>query len=280
MQNINLNHFSLPAMNSQLDIVLWGAETSFSQTAIQEAANRVQKLERIISRYDPNAELFQLNKTAHQHPVKMSMQLFEAIQYGVKYYQNTNGYFDIFNGSLFHSWKTGDTENVKTTGNGEPRVSIDEENRTIQFLQSNVSLDFGGIGKGMALQAIDAVFSSNSIEHAFVSFGGSSILTRGHHPHGLFWPFTLTGYPDRIWELNNAFLSVSKSIPTTKTGMAAHLLNPKTGEPVLKHKTAVVQALNPIDAEVLSTTLLIASEEEHSTILQNFNNIDYQFFNH
>ena len=277
-KNIQLNYHSVRAMNSQLDMVFWGIDKTISQTLIQTIAELVQQLENTISRYSFHSELYRLNKNAFEKPMIMSTELFQAVQMGVHYYQKTKGYFDVFNGTLFHEWKKGSPEMAVPVRVDGDRVTILEEAKTMRFLQPNVSIDFGGIGKGLALKAIDVLLTSYFIEHALISFGGSSILSRGHHPHGDYWPFTLSHSTEQVWKLNNSFLSVSQCNSTINGNKTPHLVDPKTGETIKDQNTAVVLAANPVDAEVLSTTLLIAPVKEHASILQNFKNIDYQIF--
>ena len=56
-----------------------------------------------------------------------------------------------------------------------------------------------------------------------------------------------------------------------KFGNKGHILNPLTGEFQTDSKTVSVAAASPMDAEILSTALFIASENDKSEILSRFN---------
>ena len=55
-----------------------------------------------------------------------------------------------------------------------------------------------------------------------------------------------------------------------KFGTKGHILNPQTGEFQTDSKTVSVTASSPMDAEVLSTALFIATENDKSEILSRF----------
>lgn len=265
-------------MNSQLDMVVWGTAVSNAQLLFQRVGEAVERLEKVLSRYSEQAELWQLNHSAFDKLWPMSPRLYQAVLSGIGYYQQTGGYFDVFNGEAYHRLKKGELPFEPTAPIAQKRVNLNHQQKTIQFLQTGISIDFGGMGKGMALQEVDQLLTEQGIEHAFFSFGGSSILTRGHHPHGAFWPFALASRPEKVWQLNDAFLSVSQTTRSQTTESKQHLIDPKTGAVINEQHTAIVMAANPVDAEVLSTSLLIAPANEHPSILQNLKALEHQIF--
>lgn len=56
-----------------------------------------------------------------------------------------------------------------------------------------------------------------------------------------------------------------------KFGNKGHILNPLTGEFQTASKTVSVAATSPMDAEVLSTALFLATEKDKSEIRSRFN---------
>ena len=56
-----------------------------------------------------------------------------------------------------------------------------------------------------------------------------------------------------------------------KFGNKGHILNPLTGEFQIASETVSIAASSPMDAEVLSTALFIASENDKFEILSRFN---------
>ncbi len=131
-------------------------------------------------------------------------------------------------------------------------------------------LDFGGMAKGWALKVLEKILRRNDVKSAFVDFGGSSILGVGSHPYGDSWkvgvvnPFN--GEVIREVELVDKSMSSSGNTPT----YSGHIRNPLTGEIVDSKALVTVVSNSPLDAEVLSTALMVASEDERKQIQENF----------
>jgi len=261
-------------MNTQLDVVFWGGEHSTYELAFQKIVQELEEIELTISRYNSNSELFKVNQLGFPSGISVGDRLMRAAILAAACYEKTNGYFDISLGTAFHELKNGRNYVFAKNDGFFHRVILDVANQTLKFLKPDVSLDFGGMGKGMALKAIGAIIDGHCIKNAFISFGGSSILTRGTHPHGDYWPFSLADYPEQVWKLNNDCLSISSAHRKVSDNSINHILNPFNSQSVIPNKTAVVQSQNPIDAEVLSTALIAAPEEEHSNILANFSAVN------
>jgi thiamine biosynthesis lipoprotein len=135
----------------------------------------------------------------------------------------------------------------------------------------------GGIGKGYALENIKRYCSENRITNALINFGDSSVTTIGTHPHGDYWPIGIqhaftSGSSIHTFALRDASLSTSGNTPNNriKFGDTGHILNPLTGKFQNETMTVSVVTTSPIEAEVLSTALFIASDKEKAEILNRF----------
>jgi hypothetical protein len=84
----------------------------------------------------------------------------------------------------------------------------------VPFRNEVVQVDFGGFGKGYALERIRKLLLSHGILNAFISFGESSVLALGNHPHGTGWKAgvnhqMITGNSLFSFDLQNESLSTS-----------------------------------------------------------------------
>jgi FAD:protein FMN transferase len=262
-------HKSFTAMNTRLGFVLWGNDEQVYPSVYHEIENHILSIEKVISRYDSSAELYRVNQNAYYRDMEVSPKLYEAVKLAISYHYLTNGYFNVALGTNYHALKHNKPPIYFPDEKIEDLIVADENKLTIRFCHPSVSIDFGGMGKGLALKTLDKLLENYGISNAFVSFGESSVLTRGHHPHGQWWPFALDkGFGvDKEWKLNNSSVSVSQ---TLRGSQGAHIVDPIGKKIIDKWKLALVQALNPIDAEVLSTTLLCAPPNLHHSILANF----------
>lgn len=259
-------------MNTLLDIVLWGIDQEMADQVAKKVFCRINELQAILDRFNSEAETFQVNQNAFSKNMALSPFLFETVKHGIKYFHKSRGHFNVFAGRVYSSLKERNefTHFPTIIDSPEDIIKQDESNNTIRFLHPSISLDFGGIGKGLALDETSRILDEFGIQNAFISFGGSSILTKGHHPHGSHWPFSFQDQGDEavIWPLRNDAVSVSSAGHGSRK--KPHILNPITGDSPPAH-TAAVQSDSATEAEVLSTALLAAPPEKHHEIAIHFN---------
>lgn len=269
-------HQSIFGMNTAINMILCNENEELCQSVFESTANLVSEYELILSRYNPDAELYRLNTNAYFNPVSVSPLLWNAIRTGIEYYHQSQGYFNISLGNIYQQAKEGKTSKSFATNELIHAIELDEANQTVFFSNENVSLDFGGLGKGMALNEISKIVDSAGISNAFISFGGSSILTRGHHPNGDHWPLSLHSNHEKVWQLRNDAVSISSTHLHPNTGAIAHIVNPYIFRPVKSGKIVFVKAENPTLAEVLSTTLIASPSFLHSKIALAFHEAEYE----
>lgn len=247
-------------MNSRLDVVLWckNQGTSLDSVFLQ-IENIVRELELMLSMYNCNAEIYQLNKSAFEVPIKVSEKLFKVVEKCIDYHNKTRGYFNI-------GYKASGIARLELA----EQLLLDKDELSIEYTSKEVHLDFGGIGKGIALSEIAALLIELDLSNVFISFGGSSIITRGRHPYGDFWPLALEDGRNTSLKLNDSAVSISGFHQQNEKAQT-HIIDPKSGE--LKHRLKLVEVkMNcPIEAEVLSTAILVAPEREHQQIINTFN---------
>jgi thiamine biosynthesis lipoprotein len=268
-----IHHRNAFLMNTILDIVLWGIDQTLADTISASIIKKVKILELTLNRYDKNSETFRVNALAPTENARVSPALMSVIKRSIEAYHATNGFFNAFAGKTYTALK-GDRETSSfhkhTQINPEKALVVDNANQTIHFKDKQISLDFGGIGKGMALDAVGEILDAHSIPHAFISFGGSSILTRGHHPHGKFWPFSFRNehISEDTWQLHDDAASVSSS--GGKTRSSRHICNPVNGKRSADPCTSAVLCKNATDAEVVSTALIAAPTNMQQRITEEY----------
>jgi thiamine biosynthesis lipoprotein ApbE len=266
------------AMNTRLDLLFWGLPQDDSQMAYQEIGRCLENLELLISRYHPKAELYQVNQLAYQKPLVISAALFNILEQCFGFYQKTEGYFDISLGKIYHAYKHHQENTpLHTAAKFSDQVLLNPNNHTVKLATAETELDLGGVGKGLALQEISHILEKYAIQNAFISFGGSSVLTRGRHPHGDYWPFSLSeANSDFQCQLKDDSISVSQSLVTQTN--THHIVNPKTKTIIDAALTVVVKSKNPVFSEVLSTALIAAPPERHTSLAQAFRGTDFWIF--
>jgi thiamine biosynthesis lipoprotein len=238
-------------MGTRFDIVLPTKEKRMAEQTWEKIVLLLNRLDEMLNRFDPQSELSKINAEAHQNPILLTTEMLHILQLCAEYHCKTYGYFDV---SLRDFSK----------------VHIDEKAQTVCFSEK-ISLDLGGFAKGYAMKHLSQIVLNNGFENAFIDFGRSSITAFGHHPYGDCWKVSI-GNPfddDKVpgeFELRNASLSTSGNTPT----YSGHIIDPFSGTYLDERKMVCVVAPNALDAEVLTTTLMIAPDAEKEKIVQNF----------
>ncbi|MBK5720985.1 FAD:protein FMN transferase [Dysgonomonas sp. Marseille-P4677] len=248
-------------MGTRLDALIVNPNKNVSMQCWLDIEAEVSRLSKLFNKFDENSELYTINKQAAHSPLFVSDELWSVFIDCKRYHSMTLGYFDI---SLSNYTK----------------VSLDSVKQTVFFQDEGIQLDLGAFGKGYALERIRNILLLNKINCALINFGNSSVLALGSHPFGDSWPIGIEDpyNPQNtlgVVELKDSTLSTSGNMPShTK-----HILDPHTGVYSEVRKIVSVKASNAVDAEVLSTSLMIAPEDTITAITSSFVVDEYLLFN-
>lgn len=265
-------------MATRFEIALHGSHPAALRAAAEEALDEIDRFEALLSIYRPSSPLSQLNAHAAHRPIQVEPRVFQFLTRARTLSALTHGAFDITAAPLFKAWgfiggsgSTPPLESLATarTCVGWHHVHLDESNRTVQFDRPGVFLDPGAIGKGYALDRATELLREAGVESALFHGGTSTVCALGHPPHDDAWsialPTSTTPSPDsnptnRILRLRDASLSVSavwgKSFESGGR-VFGHVIDPRSGEPVLGSHWAAVITPGATESDALSTALLV-----------------------
>lgn len=278
-------HNSFYAMGTRCHLVLPDMNADEAVAVFAMLRQEVNQVETELSRFIPYSEISQINAKGREEAVAVSDEVFQILQRCEGYGRRTRGAFDITMRPLWQFWKDQEqTENGNEALEsllqkvGMRFVELDCEAHTVRLLNDTIEIDLGGFGKGYALERVDRLLQKFSIDNAFLSFGESSILTRGHHPAGSHWKVGLNDYsfPGRsvyTFELNSGSVSTSSNFFVDDDGGLRkhhHVISPFDGRPLDKRMTASVAAASPETAEILSTASLVLPPEQLAEVALEF----------
>ncbi len=259
------------SMGTRLDVLMPGVEDDKADAVFSNIRDEMERLENILSIYREDSVFSRLNKKAAILPYRVDQEVFSLLYRLLGYNTRTLGYFDVTLG-------TGIEQDPEMTGGtlANRGIILDHGKMEVSFDSEKVKIDSGAFGKGLALNSIKKILRQSQILNAFISFGESSVLTLGHHPYGDHWK---TGIKDLFTPGKNAYVfeTVDGSVSTSGNSPNnegkypdGHIINPRNGEKVRGHQLMCVAGPDPLEAEVLSTALILAEEDEKKTILENF----------
>lgn len=184
--------------------------------------------------------------------------LFEALEAAADGHAATQGLFDI-------------AADVRT-GATWAMVAFDRNARRIAA-QRPLALDFGGLGKGIALDRATAILRAAGVRSALITLGESSIAVLGEHPLGGGWPFAIPHPEDPAielltLELCDQALSISATVgAATRAPERAAITRPHTRTAVAAPLCSVAVEPTGTLAEVISTALIAADQDAAARLL-------------
>ena len=251
-----------------------------AEAAIGRAFAEVERLDRVLSNWRDDSEIAVLNRSAAAGPVTCSPDLFSAVAASLAWAEKTGGAFDPTVEPLVRRLGLRGEEGrlpgavaPPTAGPGPDAigwrlVDIDPSLRRVRFLAAGVGLDFGGIGKGIALDAAAAVLRKAGVGAARLDFGGQ-VLVFGGGPDDGGWRIGLSDprERDRIvgsFVLRDGSIAVSGNAERPAggpDGARSHLLDPRLGAPARFDGSVTIVGRDATSADALSTGLFVMGPE-------------------
>jgi len=249
--------------------------------AVERAFAEVARLEAVLSNWRPDSEVSRLNDAAAAGPVTVSDDLYTAVDAALRWAESTDGAFDPTVEPLVRALGLRGAEGILPGAGAPPAagpampkpvgwrgVRLDPGRRTVGFAAAGMGLDFGGIGKGMALDAAALVLRDGGVEAALLDFAGQ-VLVFGSGPDAGRWRVGIADPEDRagaalVVDLPAGSLSTSgNSERAVGTGgrRVGHILDPHTGRPVAWNGSVTVLADDATAADALSKALFVLGPE-------------------
>lgn len=259
-------------MNSQLDVVLPDTSSKTGSQIHNSFEDELIRLNNIFNLYDECSELSLLNQSAFANETLVSEDLSIVVHRALEGCRNTNGFFNPMLGKVFKSKKSDkeipiELRNLPSLG----EVFISSGNK-VKYLNPSILLDFGGIAKGYTLEKLKEILILNKVKNAFLSFGGSSIMAIGNHPHGKGWKTGIYN-PFNPNELSAECILQDECLTVSgNTNQSGHIVNPFSLQSNKQISTIAVTTEDAVTGEMLSTALFACEMiDRHEIIFKNKN---------
>jgi thiamine biosynthesis lipoprotein len=245
----------------------------------KEAFDAVDDLENRISNWIPDSQISFVNNHAAEKPTFVAPDVLQLISFSKRMYEASGGAFDVTVGPLIALWGfykgqghlPEETELKEALSKvGMDKVHCDPLTNTVFFDKPGMRLDFGGIGKGMALDVAVRILRENGVTAAILHGGSSSVYALGAPPGETGWtvrirnPYNGAEWVDEV-KLSNKSLSTSGSYEKFfEIGghKYCHIFDPRTGKPVEGMLSATSIAPTGIESDALSTAFFVMGQEK------------------
>lgn len=273
----NIYHNSIFSMGTRFNVVFPFCNDEIGERIFTVIKDELNRIENKYSYFNSESFLFRINKSAYLHEFRLDEETYELLIYCRDYHILTKSKFDITLRPMIESLdgNNADGENL-TSKLGFNNIIIDDLHKTIRFENELVKIDFGAFGKGYALERISKILDKHEFKDVFISFGGSSILTKGKHPNGDCWKVSIPDLNNQSEEahsfnLNNGSISISSNYYYSDTGQLRFknsIIDPETYKPLKEKKLSAVYSSSPLEAELLSTGIILLEKDEIKNIIK------------
>jgi thiamine biosynthesis lipoprotein len=248
----------------------------------ESAFREIARLEDVLSSWDPASEVSRLNASAGRGPQPVSIDLARVVEESAALCATTRGAFDPSVGPLLRAWgfytdspdvPAPETIRAAVSHVGCDRVTVQGDPRTIA-LADGAALDFGGIGKGYAVDRALAILRGSGVTRARIDFGSSSLGYLGTVEGG--WPVVIADPRNRDEPLIS-FRIAEGSVSTSgqserffeRDGRRyGHIFDPRAGRPVESRLLSVTVIAPPGSlSDGLSTALFVMGATEGKRVI-------------
>jgi thiamine biosynthesis lipoprotein len=139
------------------------------------------------------------------------------------------------------------------------KIAFDPKNKSVRLPQGG-RLDFGGIGKGYALDSAARVLRAAGVRSAFINFGGQ-VLALTPPRESRAWPVDIAAPDKSRRPVRTLYLHTGSAATSGVSERPAHIRHPESGLPVKSDQSVTVIAKNGASADAWSTALFVSGRK-------------------
>jgi thiamine biosynthesis lipoprotein len=236
-----------------------------------------------MSEWRPDTELSAVNQSAGAKPVKVSADLFDAIDFALKVSEKSDGAFDpTFNAFWgLYDFKKGQEREPSEEEIRErlplinfKNVALDREKKTVFLKKPGMKLGLGGMGQGYGVDRVVTFLKSKKYVAGFVDGSGDTYYW-GKKPSGELWTTGIRDPRDHdkvIARVYGTDMAVTTCGDDEKFFMkngrrVHHVIDPKTGHSSTASRQVTVIARHALDADAWDTASFVLGPEKAKKIL-------------
>lgn len=256
-----------PLLGTFVSITIQG---STKAAAISAAFDEVRRVDDLLSIHKTNSEAAIVNREAGDRAAFVSEEFFGVVKRGQRFAEVTEGAFDLsirpladLYGFIWKEYRLpseGELLRVMPLVNYR-NVRLGE--RTVKFAKG-MSLDFGGIGKGYAVDRAVQVLKEKGVESGMVRCGGDLAVFGNKSWFVQIEDPSKKGKRRGIW-LKEEAISTSGNYENffiVGGKRYSHILNPKTGFPVEGIVSCSVIAKTCTESDALATGFFVMGPDK------------------
>ncbi len=262
------------AMGTFVSMTLMHPSKDQAEEAMERAFAEINRLERVLSRYDGSTPVSALNREGVLKDVPP--EVAEVLRHSLRFNRLTAGNFDVTVKPLVDLFKekVGEKktfptdQEIKDLRNLIGSQNIDFNEKAISFRKPGMGVTLDGIAKGYIIDSAADVLCSCSIQNFLIN-GGGDIRTRGSKGDNHPWviaiqdPLKRQKYPDMV-QMRDGCIATSGNYEAyfDEEKMFHHIVDPQTGlSPRIANSVSVTARTN-MEAEALAVSVFVMGPRE------------------
>lgn len=281
---------TLLLMGSRFEITPYAEDEKLLDSAISIAITEIKRVESILSEWQENSVVSEINKNAGIKPVAVSDELFGLIKRCQKVSDLTDGAFDIswaasrgvwrFDGSMTTLPDPKLIEEMTRLVDYQ-NIILYEETKTVFLKEKGMAIGLGAIGKGYAANRAKYVMQEAGIENGIVICGGD-LITWGMPEESKLWRIGIAN-PDNTSEAIAWFEVGAMAVVTsgdyekyaTIDGKRyGHIIDPRTCYPVEGLRSVTIICPDAELADALATAVFVMGKTNGMALINQLKGIE------
>ena len=284
-------------MGTVARIMVTAEDAGQAHQAIEAAFDKIFQIDQMMSDYDPDSQLSQVNRDAFDEPVQVDADLLEVLAAAKLYSCMSDGAFDITIGPVVQLWRKAREDGAAPTPEaiakakasvGHENLTLDAEKHTVRFAKEGMFLDLGGIAKGYAIDKAIEILQAGGVSGAMVDIGGDLRCFGIPANRAEHW---LIGLQDPAKEetilmtLNMDDMAVATSGDYRRFVMIgeekhSHIVDPATADSAQDLSSVTIIAPTAMAADALATAATVMGDENGLELIEKIENTDAILISH
>jgi thiamine biosynthesis lipoprotein len=251
---------SMHLMGANFEISVVGTNPAWAVEKIDLAIAEIKRVEKLLSAFNDDSYINQINRNAGEKPVKVNAEVFRLIDRCQQISELTHGAFDItYFAQDKNCQKSNNTADAVKCINYS-NIVLDAENTTVFLNEKLMRISFASILKGYAADRAKYVLQMNEVASGVINAGGD-LITWGFQPDQTEW--TLATADPAQADKPFAHKAISNMAIATagvyeKSAMSTNISNvdPKSGFQVSSIKNVTIMSPTTEFADAMATTIM------------------------
>ncbi len=265
-------------MGTRFELAAVSEDEELADKAIEAGIKEIQRIEALISEWQPTSQTSAINRSAGGMPVPVDEELYELIRRSLRISELTGGAFDISWAAADKVWKFDGSmkempspEAVATSIRhiGYQKIQLIPETYSVYLQEKGMKIGFGAIGKGYAANRARDVMRGMGIKSGVVNAAGD-MITWGRQADGQPWYIGIAdpAEKDKVF----SWLTANETAVVTSGNYEkyaeingkryAHIIDPRTGYPATGLKSVTIICPDAELADALATATMVLGREE------------------